>query len=74
MGNQSKSGQTTNKRGKKLDLNKETLQDLTEAQLDDVAGGAGLVRAASAPGVRSCEIKCDTVGGDCITGSGLCAR
>jgi hypothetical protein len=42
MGDEQKSKEERKgkKRGKKLELNKETVQELSEGELDDVAGGA----------------------------------
>ena len=55
------------KKGKKLELNKETVQELSDAELDDVAGGAlktggGHCKELSlAPACAAITSPCDTI-------------
>ena len=60
-----------------LSINKETVQDLTADEAQDVKGGrgfGGIQPVASAGPIGSCTPQCDTKanGTNCATGSSIC--
>jgi hypothetical protein len=67
MGEEQKPTKKAKKAGKKLELNKETVQELSDEQLDDVAGGAlktggGRCKEQSiAPACPAPTSPCDTI-------------
>ena len=68
MGDSSKPKQDpkSKKRSKKLELNKETVQELSNADLDQVAGGLGGLGKTRAP-CQSVQIDCQTGRDETVT-------